>query len=122
MPRIGGTTHFWMNGLYETISVLVLFPIILLMGAGSTIANPHTLNFCTFLGGISYPFYITHFPFVYMQIAGAQKHPTAPLETHVFLGICVFFVCIAVAFACMKLYDKPVRKWLSSKLYSFTAK
>ena len=112
MPRIGGMEHMWMNGAYEAIVVLFLFPLIVMMGAGSPITGTRSVKLCQFLGEISYPLYITHFPLIYMQIAWAKNHPDAPLGTHVFLAVCIFFLSIAVAYACLRLYDEPVREWL----------
>lgn len=117
MPRLGGTEKMWINGAYETVCVLVLFPLLVMMGAGSSVTGKRSVALCNFLGEISYPLYITHFPLVYMQIAWAKNNPEAPLGTHVFLGICTFLLSIAVAYACMKLYDEPVRKWLGQKLF-----
>ena len=53
MPRIGGTEHMWMNGAYEAIVVLLLFPIIVMMGAGSQITGSRSIKVCQFLGDIS---------------------------------------------------------------------
>ena len=39
MPRIGGETSQWMNGVYEAVSVLALFPLIVAMGAGTSRAS-----------------------------------------------------------------------------------
>ena len=39
MPRIGGETSQWMNGVYEAVSVLALFPLIVAMGAGSNVTG-----------------------------------------------------------------------------------
>lgn len=117
MPRLGGTEKMWINGAYETVCVLVLFPLLVMMGAGNSVTGKRSVALCNFLGEISYPLYITHFPLVYMQIAWAKNNPEAPLGTHVFLGICTFLLSIAVAYACMKLYDEPVRKWLGQKLF-----
>ncbi len=115
MPRLGGMEHMWINGVYEACCVLFLFPLIVSMGAGSKITGKRSVAVCQFLGEISYPLYITHFPLIYMQIAWARNHPDAPLGTHVFLGIAVFFLSVALAYACMRLYDEPVREWLKNR-------
>ncbi len=35
IPRIGGSEHLWMNGLYESITIIFIFPLIVCLGAGS---------------------------------------------------------------------------------------
>lgn len=112
MPRIGDEASQWMNGAYEAASVLVLFPLIVAMGAGSSVTGKRSVALCKFLGELSYPLYITHFPLIYMQIAWARNHPDAPLGMHIFVAIAVFILSIALAYACLKLYDEPVREWL----------
>jgi peptidoglycan/LPS O-acetylase OafA/YrhL len=39
LPRFGGTQHHWMNGLYEALCIIVLFPIIVAIGAGEKRAD-----------------------------------------------------------------------------------
>ena len=33
VPRIGGSEHLWMNGLYDAFCAIVLFPLIVYIGA-----------------------------------------------------------------------------------------
>ena len=111
MPRIGGTDSAWMNGVYESVTILLLFPLIVSMGAGSNVSG-HTVTVCKFFGEISYPLYITHYPLIYMQISWARNHPEASIGTIVFVSVSIFLLAIAVAFTSLKLYDLPVRGWL----------
>lgn len=114
MPRIGSSQHLWMNGLYEALCIILLFPLIVSMGAGGTLKGKHSTRICTFLGQISYPIYITHYPLIYIytswvvskHIEMRQSYPVALL---------VYFSSIAIAFACLKLYDEPVRDWLKKR-------
>ncbi len=107
----------WTNGLYEAICILVLFPLIVMIGAGSSVKGGKSEAINKFLGDISYPIYITHFPLIYMQMSWADKHPDAPISTHIFVSVCIFLLSIAVAYAAFKLYDLPVREWLRKKLF-----
>lgn len=107
----------WTNGLYEAVCIIVVFPLIVAMGAGSSVAGSKSAAINKFLGEISYPIYITHFPLIYMQIAWADNHPDAPAATHIFVSACIFLLAIAVAYASFKLYDVPVREWLKKKLF-----
>lgn len=123
MPRIGGDNpaNYWMNGLYEALVILFLFPFIIMLGRGSTVAGNRYFGLCKFLGDISYPLYVTHYPIIYVQMGWAASHPDAPLSTHIFMACCYFIIAIALAFASMKLYDLPVREWLTNKFLKHQA-
>lgn len=112
MPRIGGDRAMWMNGAYEACCVLLVFPLIVAMGAGSRVTDKRSAAVCEFFGQISYPLYITHYPLIYMQMAWASTHRDAPLGAHIFVAVAVFVLAIAIAYACLKLYDLPLREWL----------
>lgn len=112
MPRIGGMENMWMNGAYEAFCILIICPLIVAIGAGSDIKGKKSVAVCTFLGEISYPLYITHFPLVYMQIAWANNHPNAPLGTVICLSVSIFILSVGLAYGSLKLYDIPVREWL----------
>lgn len=112
MPRPGGGEADWANGLYEAFVIIVLFPLIVSAGAGSPITGQRSIAVCKFLGEISYPLYITHFPVVYLQFAFLANHPEASLGQMVVTCTGAFLVSIFVAYAAMKLYDIPVRQWL----------
>ncbi|MEE0979918.1 MAG: acyltransferase family protein [Muribaculaceae bacterium] len=116
-PRVGGAepSNYWMNGTYEIIAILLLFPLIIMMGRGSTVAGEKYESLCRFLGDISYPLYVTHYPIIYVQMSWAASHKDAPASQHIFMGCCFFVIAIGLAYASMKLYDMPVREWLTNK-------
>ena len=86
-----------------------------MMGAGSSIIGEKSTKVCSFLGEISYPLYITHYPIMYMQMNWAWSNPDAPLYAHVTVAISTVALSIGMAYAFLKLYDLPVRKWLTEK-------
>ena len=115
MPRIGAPTEqgFIFNGIYEAVCILLIFPLLVMMGAGSQIKGVKSLKICKFFGELSYPLYITHYPLIYMQMAWTASHPEAPVWQHVMMSVCVFYMAIFLAWATLKLFDEPVRKWLT---------
>ena len=115
MPRVGGSqiAHFWMNGLYEAVCILILFPIILLMGVGSRNRATSTHRLCSFMGRISYPLYLVHLPIVFVHMSWAAAHPQAATSVHVMAGLCTLVISIAVAYAALRLYDEPLRQHLT---------
>lgn len=70
------------------------------------------MKICNFLGELSYPLYLTHFPFIYMQINWVHSHPDAPLYAHAAVSAGVFIFAVLLAYAVLKAYDSPVREWL----------
>jgi len=121
MPWMGIGTEGearWTNGLYEAFVILVCFPLIVAIGAGSSVKGGKSEAINRFLGEISYPLYITHYPLIYMQMAWAYSHKDAPLGMHIFVAVCIFILAILVAYGAYKLYDLPVREWLKKKLFS----
>lgn len=114
VPRIGGEDGYWMNGLYEAFCIICIFPVIVSMGAGGRITGRRSAAVCKFLGDISYPVYITHYPLVYIYTAWAFNHQATLAEGLPYM-LLTFVGAFALAYACLKLYDLPVRKWLTER-------
>lgn len=115
IPCLGVPDSRWADGIYNAVAVIVLFPLLVITGAGSKMTDRKTIAACKWLGAISYPLYITHFPWVYMQMAWAEAHPDAPVGTHIFVAVSVLIIAISIAYASMKLYDEPIREWLKRR-------
>jgi len=113
-PRIGGTENLWQNGLYEAIAIIVFFPLVVYLGASGKVNSPIGKRICKFTGDISYPLYITHYPLVYCYMAWVSNNKISIAESWPYM-ILVFVIALIVAYACLKLYDEPARKWLASK-------
>ena len=112
IPQIGGQADL-ADGIYQAISILVLFPLVVLLGAGSRATDSFSIRICNFLGELSYPLYITHYPFMYMQMQWVGRHPDAPVWMHIVLNAGVVVMSVLTAWAFYKAYDIPVRKWLT---------
>ncbi len=114
LPRFGGPTHLWINGLYESVAIIFLFPLIVATGAGDNITAGAPLRVCKFLGALSYPLYITHYPLIYIYTAWVAKPGATPLQGLLY-GALLLITALLIAYACLKLYDEPVRAWLSRR-------
>ncbi len=119
-PRLGGEQRLWLNGLYESISILFLFPLIVLAGAGSPIRGKVSVGICKFLGEISFPLYIIHYPFVYLFMAYVKEHDLGWQESWP-LMIAVGVGCVVLAYGFLKLFDEPVRAWLRNRFLRHAA-
>ncbi len=114
VPRIGDETHLWMNGLYESFCIILLFPLIVAIGAGGSLTGKHSTKINKFLGNLSYPLYITHYPLIYLFTAWVTTNHIT-LAKGLPIGALLIITSIAVAYACLKLYDEPVRNWLTKR-------
>lgn len=113
-PRIGGAEHLWMNGLYEAFCIIFLFPLIVYIGASGEIKGKTAGRISKFLGDISYPIYITHYPLIYGYTAWVVDNKV-PLNKALPVGALVLISSIVIAYACLKLYDEPLRRWLGKR-------
>lgn len=118
MPFIpGGEKGAWtsLNGIYNAFCILIMFPLIVSTGAGSRVTDRRSVAVCKFLGEISYPLYVTHYPLIYIQMRWAAEHPEATTGQQVMEASGIFILSIAVAYAALRLYDEPVREWLKQR-------
>jgi peptidoglycan/LPS O-acetylase OafA/YrhL len=111
VPRIGGSESQWMNGLYEAAVILLVFPLIVLIGAGGKIKKTFTARLCKLLGDISYPLYLVNYPLCYVHTAWMSDATHTPAQA-VLVSCAVFIVTLLISYAAMKWYDIPLRKWL----------
>jgi peptidoglycan/LPS O-acetylase OafA/YrhL len=116
MPRIGGADNVWMNGLYESVCIIVVFPFVVYLGASGVIQTQLGNKICKFLGDISYPLYMVHYPLVYFYVAWISNNKGITFAKVWPYGLLILLSAIVLAYTALKWYDEPVRKWLLKKL------
>ena len=115
VPRIGGSEHLWMNGLFDTLCAVVVFPLLVFLGASGRTTDKTTARICKFLGDISYPLYMVHYPFIYLYYAWVKNENLTFAQS--LPGAAALVVgSILLAYLCLKLYDEPVRRFLTRHL------
>jgi len=114
MPYIGGSGTHWMNGLYDAICTIVIFPILVWLGASGLTTDRATTRACKFLGDISYPLYMVHYPFMYLFYAWIWKNELTFAQTWP-VALALLFGNILLAWLVLKLYDEPLRGYLSKR-------
>lgn len=114
MPRIGGYDNVWVNGLYEALVVSVVFPTVVYLGAIGEVKGEFHQRVCTFLGDISYPLYITHFPFICIYYAWVSNNDVS-MEEGVPIGILTMLATVVIAYLSLKFYDLPIRQRLAKR-------
>ena len=114
IPRIGGSENLWMNGLYDSLMIIFIFPLIVYIGASGRVTGTVASKVSRFLGDISYPIYIIHYPLIYIFTAWVVDNKV-PMADAWLQALVVLVSSIAIAYGSLKLYDVPVRKWLAKK-------
>ena len=121
-PRLGGHEQLWMNGLYDSLIIIAVFPLIVYWGASGQLRNGAATRLVKWLGDISFPLYITHYPVIYLYMSWVAKNEqyikdgsTDALMTTILASVVTLVSAILLAWACVKWYDVPVRKWLTRK-------
>lgn len=114
VPRIGGAEHLWMNGIYDTLCVIAFFPLLVYLGASGKCTDRYTTRICKFLGDISYPLYMVHYPFIYLYFAWVKNNGLI-FEQSLPGAAAVVAGSIALAYICLKFYDVPVRRYLTNR-------
>ena len=115
VPFISGGESFIWNGAFEAVCIIAIFPVIIWMAASGTTTDNVSRRICTFLGDISYPLYMIHYPLMYAFYRWLIQTHQYTLEETWPVAIFVVLASIALAWLCLKFYDIPVRKWLSKK-------
>ena len=119
VPYFPKTSNISVNGIYELACIMIVFPLIVWIAASSDSAqSKFTLKLSKFLGDLSYPLYIVHYPVMYVFYSWLIKNQYFTLGETWQMVILVLTVCIVLAYACLKLYDEPIRKRLSKKFLS----
>ena len=89
------------------------------IGAGENITAGPALGACKFLGAVSYPLYITHYPLIYIYTTWViDRHIS--VQQGILYGVLLLITAILIAYACLKLYDEPLRAWLSRRYLTKT--
>lgn len=104
MPKSHGIS---LNGLYEALCVLVLFPAVVIVGAHSDLGRGMR-RLGQFSGRISYPIYLTHFPFLYVWMNYVASGPHNPVQIAA-IGIELVPFTIVVAYFAARCWDEPIR-------------
>lgn len=118
-PYAGGPEPSALNAVYDLVCILVIFPIVVYIGACGNTTDAFSSRSCEFLGHLSYPVYIIHYPVMYLFYAWVWADAAARTFTAVW-PVCVLLFCgiILMAWLAMRFYDIPVRRRLTESLSS----
>ena len=115
VPYIKPDYSISLNSLYEVVCIAFLFPLLVWLGAcGRVSGRVGKLN--RMLGDLSYPLYIVHYPIMYIFYAWLIEKKVYTLNECLGVAALVVVSSIVLALLCLKLYDEPVRRWLTRKM------
>lgn len=111
---LGGIFHtLSLNGVFESVCIVAIFPLIVWLAASGKTTDTASTRICRFLGDISYPLYIVHYPLMYAFYRWLIKTEQYTLQETWYVALAVVVSSIVLAWLCLKIYDEPVRKWLT---------
>lgn len=114
-PYVGGSEKSVLNGIYDSICTLFVFPLVVYLGACGRNPGGVSGRLCEFLGRLSYPVYIVHYPVMYLFYAWVWTDGLT--WGQVWPVCCILFVGIVVlAWLALRFYDEPVRRYLTGHI------
>ncbi|QUT05027.1 acyltransferase [Sphingobium phenoxybenzoativorans] len=105
-----GRPDSWFNAEYDIVVLMLIIPAVLWCGAIWEVPERHQ-RFFAWLGDISYPLYILHFPLLMIYLFVARGHAIHPA----ILGIVFLLAMLALSTLVLRLYDEPARAILSMR-------
>ena len=114
MPYVGNGEALWMNGIYDSVCAILIFPMLVYLGASGKTTDKHSARICKFLGDISYPLSMVHYPLIYLYFGWVKKENLTFAEAWP-EALALVIGSIVLAYISLKLYDEPVRRYLTKR-------
>ncbi len=115
VPYIPACGEICLNGVYEMLCIILIFPMIVWLGASGSTTAPFSSRTCNFLGAISYPLYIVHYPVMYLFYQWLIKEQIYTLGECWPVVLGVMGTSVLLALITLKFWETPLRKWLGNK-------
>ncbi len=104
------------NGVFELAALMVVFPLLLLASRGTPVAPGKTAAVCAFFAELSYPFYMSHYPFMKIHNWWVRTHSANySAGACLIVGVCEYLALALFAWAVMRFWDRPVRRALTQR-------
>lgn len=113
-PYVGAGEPSVLNACFDLLCILCIFPIVVYIGACGTTTDRVTYSVTEFMGQLSYPIYIIHYPVMYLFYSWVWANKLTFAQVW---PVCVglFLLITLIAIAALKLYDQPLRNYLTRK-------
>lgn len=116
VPFVDGGSPMSLNGIFEAVCIIGVFPIIVWLGASGTTTDNTSRRICRFLGDISFPLYIVHYPLMYAFYMWLIKTGLYTFSETWPIAISTMACSICIAWLSLRFYDEPIRKWLKKHI------
>ena len=116
VPYIEGNDPVCLNGIFELSCIFVIFPILVWIAASGTTTDRRSTQICQFVGDLSYPLYMVHYPVMYLFYAWLIETKQYTLGETWPVALSVYALNICIAYVCLRCYDLPMRRWLTQRL------
>lgn len=103
-----------LNGVYDLVVTLAVLPAIVWFGARGVTSDRFSTSVCEGLGRLSYPVYIVHYPLMYLFYSWVWANHITVSEA-IPQMVCILVAIPVIAWAALKFYDEPVRRWLTNR-------
>ncbi len=102
------------NKVMDPLIVIFYFPFLIALGVGAQLTSMWK-GLCKFLGDISYPLYMIHYPFlwIFLSYIESRKPSMAVMTAMIPIGT---ILLIAFAYFIFITIDKPIRRFLLDRV------
>jgi peptidoglycan/LPS O-acetylase OafA/YrhL len=100
--------------LIEPLIVIFYFPLLVSLGAGATLSSKYN-KINKLSGDISYPLYMTHYPFMWIFANYVVAEQPSMNELAWVIPVSTIAL-VALAYVVMQIIDTPIRSYLKTKL------
>ena len=115
VPYIPASGKICLNGAFEFLCILLVFPALIWLGASGATTDKFSTTTCNFLGALSYPLYVVHYPVMYLFYQWLIKEKIYTLGECWPVVLCVMGISLVLAWVSLKFWETPIRKWLGGK-------
>lgn len=112
VPYVPGRGVVTYNGLFEFGCIFLVFPLLVWLAASGRTTDRRSRAVCKFSGDISYPLYAVHYPVMYLFYAWLIRTGQHTFAETWPVALATYGGSILLAYAALRLYDEPVRRWL----------
>lgn len=105
---------FRQNGAYELFALFVALPTLLLASEGTEVRSAKAAAFWAFVAEMSYPVYMTHYPFMRIHNWWVTTRSSA-YSPILCLAVCAseFVLLVGLSYLVKRFYDERVRRWFA---------
>jgi len=109
--------HLPPSPVYDSICIVFLIPLIIVLGSTVSASSRHVSKLLSWLGAISYPFYLVHQPMLRLFRHASER--SGHFAGHgALVAIFSLLTSAVLAQVLLKGYDTPVRSWLGRRVQS----